>query len=191
MFPLLPRLSEGGAAEVRIVALTDASSRAVGQIEASIRRVFPDPAWLSVRTTASIVHARTSREQIGATLFSWFGATAAILAVTGVYGLVAFEIARRRRELGIRIALGATYSRAKRLAVRSAVVPVALGVSVGGLAAWLLGRVLENAVGPAVAAGPAVFLSVAGLEALGALCAAWLAATAIGRMALPAELSGR
>ncbi|MEX0842924.1 MAG: FtsX-like permease family protein, partial [Gemmatimonadota bacterium] len=82
------------------------------------------------------------------TLFSGFGATALLLAVTGVYGLVAFSVATRTREIGIRMAIGASGGEVRKAVLLEGAgltaVGLGLGVLAGGAFARVLGSVLEN-----------------------------------------------
>jgi putative ABC transport system permease protein len=69
-----------------------------------------------------------------------------VLALTGVYGVVSYDVRRRRRELGIRVALGASRARILREVLRSGAVLAAAGVGVGCLAAAALTRVTGSVV---------------------------------------------
>jgi len=73
-----------------------------------------------------------------AALAGAFGLLAALLAVLGLYGVIAYMVARRRNEIGVRIALGATRSRVIRLVLHEALLLLATGLAIGlGLAAWV------------------------------------------------------
>ena len=107
----------------------------------------------------------------GATLFSAFGVLALLLATIGVYGLKAYDVSRRTREIGIRMALGATTSDVMRLVLgegaRTTVVGLSIGVlmaaGIGKLASGLLYRV--SPFDPAVLAVAVATLSTATLAA--------------------------
>jgi predicted permease len=71
-----------------------------------------------------------------------FGVTGLVLAAVGLYGLLAFVVSRRRRELGIRMALGATAQRVRRMIVRDGMKPVAIGLAVGFAGAMVVARLL-------------------------------------------------
>ncbi|HKW02869.1 MAG TPA: ABC transporter permease [Vicinamibacterales bacterium] len=77
------------------------------------------------------------RERLMAALSGGFAGLAVVLAAVGLYGLMSYGVARRRNEIGVRVALGATRGRIVRMIVRETVVLVAIGVAVGiGLAIW-------------------------------------------------------
>jgi len=90
-----------------------------------------------VTTMADQVDASIVPERLIATLSGWFGALGALLAAIGLYGLLAYTVARRTNEIGIRMALGATRSNVTRMVLRDALGMVCAGVAVGApLAFW-------------------------------------------------------
>jgi ABC-type antimicrobial peptide transport system permease subunit len=77
------------------------------------------------------------RERLMATLAGAFGLLAALLATLGLYGVIAYMVARRGNEIGVRIALGADRTRVVRLVMREAALLQAIGLAIGmGLARW-------------------------------------------------------
>jgi predicted lysophospholipase L1 biosynthesis ABC-type transport system permease subunit len=95
---------------------------------------------LSYRTLSAQVNASLARERLLATLSAFFGALALILAVIGLYGTMSYTLAQRRKEIGVRIALGAARSRVVRLVLGEVGRLLALGVTVGGAMAYLCTR---------------------------------------------------
>ena len=81
-----------------------------------------------------------SRERLVATMTIAFGTLATLLAVVGLYGVMSYTVARRTREIGVRVALGATSASINWLVIREVLAIVACGVAVGLPAAWWLGR---------------------------------------------------
>ena len=71
-----------------------------------------------------------------------FAGTATFLALIGIFGLVSYTVAQRHREIGLRVALGATYSRLVSLMLRQALVPAVLGIVVGTVGALAGSRLL-------------------------------------------------
>jgi predicted permease len=102
----------------------------------------------SVRTLAEIVNASVVPERLIAALSVLFGALGALLAGIGLYGLLAYTVARRTNEIGIRMALGATEGDVMRMVVRGALGLVAAGLAIGTvLAMWserFAVHILEN-----------------------------------------------
>jgi predicted permease len=97
-----------------------------------------DPAlpFIEIHTLAEEVDASAASERLTATLASLFGLLAAVLAALGIYGLLSYSVAERRREIGIRIALGARPGDIERMIGRQALAMVAAGVAAGLAAAW-------------------------------------------------------
>jgi predicted permease len=97
-----------------------------------------DPAlpFLEIHTLAEEVDASAASERLTATLASLFGLLAAMLAAVGIYGLLSYAVAQRRREIGIRMALGARPGDIARMIGRQALAMVLVGVAPGLTAAW-------------------------------------------------------
>jgi hypothetical protein len=110
-------------------------------VAASARRVLMDvfgaSAVRAVTTLDAQVDASIVPERLMATLSAFFGASGAVLAALGLYGLLAYTVTRRTREIGIRMALGATHGQILRVILTDALRLVALGVTIGApLALW-------------------------------------------------------
>jgi len=141
------------------------------------RRVIEDalgsPSVKRVTTLADQVDASIVPERLLATLAAFFGAIAALLAAIGLYGLLAYTVTRRTREIGIRMALGATRGHVIRMVLRRVGWLVTLGLVVGAPAAFwsqrLAASMLENL--PPGGASP-ILAGAAGLVAV-ALVAAY------------------
>lgn len=107
----------------------------------------------------------------GATMFSIFGGVARFLAMIGLYGIRSYTVARRTREIGIRMALGATARDTLRLVVREGAALTAIGAAAGLTPSFLLGKVLAGMLYEVSGSDPAVFVA-----ATAVLCAVSLAA---------------
>jgi putative ABC transport system permease protein len=94
----------------------------------------------------------------GSRLFGIFGAVALLLAMIGLYGIRAYTVSRRTREIGIRMALGATGRDTLRMILREGVTIAAAGVSLGLVLSWLLGRVLASMLYEVTGTDALVFL---------------------------------
>jgi predicted permease len=95
----------------------------------------------------------------GAQMFSIFGAVALLLAVVGLYGVKAYMVARRTREIGIRMALGATASETLRMILREGMVLTLAGVFVGLVLALGVGRLLSSMLYEVSGTDPVIFAS--------------------------------
>jgi putative ABC transport system permease protein len=100
-----------------------------------------------------------------------FGAIAAGLAAIGIYGVMAFSVAERTREIGIRMALGASAGDVLKLVTLHAMVLVAIGLSVGLGGSFLLTRYLKSALYEVTATDPATYVGVSLLLAVVAVMA--------------------
>lgn len=104
--------------------------------EAAIAEFHP-AAGVDFTVLTTQIQQSLMRDRLMATLAGSFGFLAALLAVLGLYGVIAYMVARRRNEIGVRIALGATRGRVIGLVLREAIVLLAGGLAIGlGLAAW-------------------------------------------------------
>lgn len=145
-------------------------------------RLRPDLPPAGIRTLADIEAGVVAEARVVWILLAAFGGLALLLAAAGVWGVVAFGVSRRTRELGLRMALGARAGEVVGLVVRQGMTGVLLGVALGGVGALAGGRVLQALlfeVGPgdpvALAGGAVVLLAVA-------LLAAWLPARRVTRV---------
>ncbi len=98
---------------------------------------------------------------------------ALILAITGIHGLVAYSVARRTRELGIRIAIGARPSEVLRLILGRLAVLVALGLAAGVVLALAAGQTLNAVIYGVSARDPGLLLLVVGLMMIAAGVSSW------------------
>lgn len=117
----------------------------------------PDLPVASVTTLAGNLDVKLFPARAGAQLLSLFGALALLLASLGLYGVIAYSVSRRSREIGLRIALGAQPGDVKGMVVRQGMILVALGIAVGALAAAAAGRMLTAVLYGVSAADPLAF----------------------------------
>jgi predicted permease len=109
------------------------------------------------------------------TIFSLcLGLLASLLAAVGLYGVMAYVVARRTREIGIRMALGATQKNVAWMILSEIIGMLAAGLGIGLIAAYGIGRVVESLLFGVKASDPVVFVIAAGLLATVALLAGWL-----------------
>jgi ABC-type antimicrobial peptide transport system permease subunit len=147
-----------------------------------VSELDPQLAIASIRTMADVRAASMSRDRFLMTLLSMFGALGFVLAVVGVYGVVAQLARSRTREMGIRIALGARGSAVQWLIVRHGLLITSLGVAIGGAGALLGARVLARVLYGVAPTDPPTFLSVVVALIGAALAASWLPALRSGRV---------
>ncbi|MGC2743031.1 MAG: FtsX-like permease family protein, partial [Candidatus Angelobacter sp.] len=130
----------------------------------------------STSSFTAIFAASTSGRRFNLVLFGIFAATALLLAVAGIYGVLAYSVARRTREMGVRMALGATAANVMRLVLGQAAITTAIGVVLGLVGSFILMRSLQSMLYEVGAADPLTFAAVALLLLVVALLAAYLPA---------------
>ena len=149
--------------ETAPVSFFDTLRRTVRDVDASV------PMY-GIRTLDQQVENSLLTERLLATLSSVFGALASLLAAIGLYGVMAFMVTRRTREIGIRMALGATGGSVVWLVMREVVLLAAMGLSIGVAAAFGLTRLVEAqlfGIKPTDLA--TMFLATMGIAAVAAL----------------------
>jgi putative ABC transport system permease protein len=140
-----------------------------------VRELDPDvPPSTSSFTT--IFAASTSGRRFNLLLFGIFAGTALLLAIAGIYGVLAYSVARRTREMGVRMALGATGGNVMRLILGQAAVTTGIGIFLGLVGSFILMRSLQSMLFQVGAADPLTFVAVALLLLAVALLAAYLPA---------------
>jgi ABC-type antimicrobial peptide transport system permease subunit len=109
-----------------------------------VGRVDADLVLSEMRMMDEQVNRRLANERMLSFLSGGFAVLATILAVIGLHGVLAFVVARRTREIGIRVALGAQRNGVVRLVVREMLLVILLGLVAGATAAYLAGRYVET-----------------------------------------------
>jgi predicted permease len=151
-------------------------------IEDVVQRVASDVPIFGVRTIDQQIDRLMGRERTFAQLTSIFGALALLLSAVGLYGLIAYAVSRRTKELGIRVALGAEPARIMRMVLREATLLITIGLAVGvPLAAGLAGTITSLLYGVQPGDWRSLTSAVAVLLAV-ALLAAWVPARRAGRV---------
>lgn len=152
----------------------------------AIRRVMreldPTIPVYALETMHDVAMGTLGSRSLATSLFASFGAMALLLAGLGVFGVLAYSVEQRRREIGIRIAIGADAGRVTRTIVLQGLRLVSLGILVGGGAAWFASRYLSDLLYE-VSPDDLPTLSIVVLVVLGSsLLAAWLPARRASRV---------
>lgn len=118
--------------------------RTLHAVRGTVRELDRDLALYNVWTGEDLLANALGLPRIAAALFTVFGALALLLASAGVFGVTAYWVGRRRREIGVRLALGADRDQVVRLVVRQTMVTVLLGLGLGLLGAVYFGSLIER-----------------------------------------------
>ena len=150
----------------------------------TVREVDPSIPIISLRTFAQYLDSNLDLwiVRAGAALFSIFGALALGLAVVGLYGVKAYSVARRTREIGIRMALGAEPRAVLRMILREGSIMLLCGIALGVLLAAATGKILSGILYEVGALDPVAFTAAPMLLAIAALVATWLPARRAARL---------
>jgi putative ABC transport system permease protein len=148
------------------------SAAAAGAIAGAVRAIDPDQPVAQIRAMRDVVADDLSLARFTSTLLGFFAVAAVLLAALGLYGVIAFAVARRTREVGIRVALGARPGDIVRLLMRHALALTGAGLAIGVPAALGFGRALRHLLFGVSPHDPAVVaLAVVLLAAVAALAA--------------------
>jgi predicted permease len=135
----------------------------VESVRARLQKEMPGAAYVSVVPLAKYVDPQQRSWRLGAIMFAGFAALAVAVAGIGLYSVIAFAVATRTRELGVRIALGARLPALARMVVAEGVSFAALGVALGGAVAALAGRWIQPLLFRTSARDPLVYACVAAI----------------------------
>lgn len=172
-FPLFESDDSGATFYIKVRGTPE---QAIPSIRRLVRQDDPRLPVLWFRTLDEQVRRSLTTERLLAALAGSFGALALVLSLIGLYGVMSFVVARRTREIGIRLALGATGASAIGLVLRDAVVMIAGGVAIALPCVAGLGKLVQSQLFGVTATDPATVAAAALVLAAGALAAAFIPA---------------
>jgi predicted permease len=153
-----------------------APEQAIPEIRRIVRQADPRLPILWFRTLDDQVNRSLTTERLLAALSGSFGALALLLSLIGLYGVMSFVVTRRTREIGIRLALGATGSSAIRLVLRDAIAMIAAGIAIALPCVAGLGKLFQSQLFGVTATDPATVALAVLVLGTGALAAAFIPA---------------
>ena len=151
-------------------------------VVAAIRAHDPDVPVYRVRTMTQRVDESLARRRFSMTLLSAFATLALALAAVGIYGVMAYLVRQGAREMGIRIALGATPRAIVGLVLRQGLVVTVTGLALGLAGAWALTRLMQTLLFEVQATDPVTFATIAVILGVTALAACYLPARRAARI---------
>ncbi len=150
-----------------------------GLSETVRRQVYAlDPSMAIYKEETMEEHVRSAYflPRVAATLFGVFGGIGLVLAAVGLYGVMSYAVSRRRREIGIRMAMGARAGAVERMVVRQGMMLAAIAVVLGWPAAWMLSKLASSFLYGIEPHDPVTFATVPVLLVAVALVACWIPA---------------
>lgn len=154
----------------------------VGAVRSLVRDLDPNLPLINVQTQEAVIDDALRRERLFANLSTAFGAMALLLAAIGIYGVVAYSVARRTAEIGVRMALGARQGNIVSLVLRRTVLLVAVGAALGTAGALAATKLVSSMLYNVKPRDPATFAGSAALLILTALAAGYLPARRAARI---------
>jgi predicted permease len=168
---------------VNIFARTQGDPRVVmPQLREQARRIDSNLIVSDMRTLDDQLNRRLSNERLLSFLSVGFAFLASLLAVIGLHGVLSFVVARRTREIGIRIALGADKGRVIRLVMMEMLPVIVLGIAAGVIAGLLCGRFVESQLFGVKAADPLVLATSGAILLAASMLAAFIPAWRASRI---------
>jgi ABC-type antimicrobial peptide transport system permease subunit len=150
--------------------------RFVQQAEQAVWKVNGNLPVAQIRTMKDLYDESMARTSFTLAMLAIAGSMALALSVIGIYGVIAYAVSQRTREIGIRLALGAPRTRLRWLFVRSALLMTAAGVTIGAGAAALLTRLMQSLLFGISALDPVTYATVPIVLIAAALLASYLPA---------------
>jgi predicted permease len=155
-------------------------------VTSSVRDAFrsfaPGVPMFLVRTMEEIRYFTTWEQRLFSRTFVAFAVAALLLAGLGTYGLIAYRASRRVREIGVRVALGATYREVLGMLLREGSLVAGIGLALGLPAAYIVSRVLEGILFRVPAVNVALYLTAALLLSVAILLASYIPARRAARI---------
>ncbi len=147
-----------------------------GPARASIAAIDPALPVSQIQTIAQLERDRSAPQRFSALVVTRFGGVALLLAAIGLYGVLAFVVSQRRREIGVRLALGSTPNGVVHLILRQGMVLAGAGLIVGLIAAASAARLLRTVLFETGVYSPLTFVTVPIVLVLVTLVASYLPA---------------
>lgn len=184
-----PATQRRGVMDLVVRTNADAASLAP-TIRRIVHEVGPNAAITGIDDVQSLIHRSFGEEGFRTALIALFGFMAAVLAAVGMFGVTARAVSRRTREVGIRVALGATASTVVAMIVRQTLQGVAIGIAVGVTASLAASRVLAPYLFGVSGHDPVTYATIFALLAGISILASWIPALRAGRVEPAVVLRG-
>jgi putative ABC transport system permease protein len=171
-----PVLEDAGEALSFVIRMAAEPDHLISAVRAIVAEVEPNQALHNVMTMEQRLANTTTSRRLNTALLGSFAGVALLLAVVGIYGVMSYSVTQRRREIGVRMALGAEKSDVLGLIIHGGLRLTLLGVAIGLAGAFALTRYLSSLLYSVKATDPWTFLAGALTLTGVALLASWLPA---------------
>jgi predicted permease len=176
-------LAQGRVSGAELVVRTSTDPYdVVPAVKAAVFAVLPDVPLRNMGTMEELVSRRLAQRRLNMLLLGLFGLLGLVIAAVGIYGLMAFLVAQRTREIGVRIALGATVSQVVAMVLTRALLLVAAGLVIGAAGAWYLSAAARSFLYALQPTDPRAFLAAALALFAASLVASWIPARRAARV---------
>jgi putative ABC transport system permease protein len=174
---LYTSMLQGAGYAMAVYVRTDGDPSALTQsVREQVQAVDPDLPLFGEQTMASVVAASLAQRRFAVQVVALFGVLALLLAGVGIYGVMAYTVSQRTREIGIRIALGATQGAILRWVLTQGLRMTMVGVGVGLVVAFAMTRLLRGMLFGVAPTDPVTFVGFAALLAVVAMLACYMPA---------------
>lgn len=171
------RQADGASNQLFLLVRSDGDPRALlPSVRRAVASLDPEQPVYSIATLREVMASGYTLQAFAMALLTAFACVALLLAATGIFGVVAYAVSQRSREIGVRIALGAGQGRVRQLVVRQALVPIGFGALAGLLLSIGLGTALAGVLGEVSAFEPLPLAAVAATLVVVALAASYVPA---------------
>ena len=169
--------------QAQMAVRTDGDPKSViKSIAGAVNSVDPDLPLAGVMTVDEIVSESLAIDRFSVVLFTSFGVLGLLLAAVGIYGVMAFTVAQRTQEFGVRMALGAQRARVIRLVLKEGTILAVIGTLIGLAGAYMVGRAMQSTLFGVGAMDTRAFGAVAGVLLAAALLACLIPAWRASRV---------
>jgi predicted permease len=159
-----------------------ASTKTREAVRRRLQREMPGASYVVATPFGDIIGSQTRSWELGATMFVAFGALALALAAIGLYSVVAYSVAQRTHELGVRVALGAQARDVVRLVVTDGIRLAGMGVAIGAVVAFVASKWVKPLLFNVSPTDPTVFALVVVTLVAVAMAASWIPARRASRV---------
>jgi putative ABC transport system permease protein len=145
-------------------------------VRAATLAAMPDVPLRNIRTMEEVIARRVAQRKLNMLLLGLFGVLGLVISAVGIYGVMAYVVSQRTREIGVRMALGATRGGILGMVLRNSMMLVLIGLAIGGIGAWYLSATAKAFLFRMDVNDPRAFAGAIGALAIAALLASLIPA---------------